>query len=104
MIGIYLRVSSYAQKSDSQRAEIQQWLDLHGYDPDTVLWFEDQETGVTLKRASFQQLQSAIFRGEIKTVVVWKLDRLARSMREGVSVLTDWCERGVRIVSVTQYP
>ena len=102
MIGIYLRVSSQAQKNDSQRAEIQQWLDLHGYDPGTVFWFEDQETGATLKRSAFQRLQAAIFRGEIKTVVVWKLDRLARSMREGVNVLTDWCERGVRVVSVTQ--
>lgn len=102
MIGIYLRVSSQAQKIDSQRAEIQQWLDLHNVDPNIVLWFEDRETGATLKRSAFQQLQAAIFRGEIKTVVVWKLDRLARSMREGVNVLTDWCERGVRVVSITQ--
>lgn len=56
MIGIYLCVSSQAQKSDSQRAEIQQWLDLHGYDPETVLWFEDQETGATLKRTVFRYL------------------------------------------------
>jgi DNA invertase Pin-like site-specific DNA recombinase len=102
MIGIYLRVSSQAQKSDSQRAAIQQWLDLQGYAADTVVWFEDQETGATLNRRAFQRLQTAIFRGEIKTVMVWKLDRLARSMREGVNVLTDWCERGVRVVSVTQ--
>jgi DNA invertase Pin-like site-specific DNA recombinase len=66
------------------------------------VWFEDQETGATLNRRAFQRLQTAIFRGEIKTVMVWKLDRLARSMREGVNVLTDWCERGVRVVSVTQ--
>ena len=102
MIGIYIRVSSHSQKSDSQRAEIQQWLALYGYDSDTVLWFEDVETGTTLKRSAFQNLQRAIFRGKVKTVVVWKLDRLARSMREGVNVLTDWCERGVRVVSVTQ--
>lgn len=102
MIGIYLRVSSQAQKSDSQRAEIQQWLNLHSIDLDTVLWFEDQVTGATLRRSAFQRLQTAIFRGEIKMVVVWKLDRLARSMREGVNILTDWCERGVRIVSITQ--
>ncbi len=102
MIGVYIRVSSHTQKSDSQRAEIQQWLTLYGYDSDSVLWFEDKETGVTLQRRAFQRLQQAVFRGEVKTVVVWKLDRLARSMREGVNVLTDWCERGVRVVSVTQ--
>ena len=75
---------------------------LSGYDSDTVVWFEDKETGATLKRSAFQKLQQAVFSGEVKTVVVWKLDRLARSMREGVNVLTDWCERGVRVVSITQ--
>jgi DNA invertase Pin-like site-specific DNA recombinase len=33
---------------------------------------------------------------------VWKLDRLARSLREGANVLADWCQRDVRVVSVTQ--
>jgi DNA invertase Pin-like site-specific DNA recombinase len=34
--------------------------------------------------------------------VVWKLDRLARSLKEGVNVLADWCNRGVRVIAVTQ--
>jgi len=102
MIGVYIRVSSHGQKADSQKAEIRRWLNSHGHDLAEVQWFEDQETGVTLKRASFQQLQAAIFQGEVKMVVVWKLDRLARSLREGINVLSDWCEKGVRVVSVTQ--
>lgn len=65
-------------------------------------WFEDKESGKTLKRLSFQQLQDAIFRGEIDTVIVWKLDRLARSFREGVAVVTEWCQQGIRLISVTQ--
>ena len=36
------------------------------------------------------------------TVIVWKLDRLARSLKDGVNVLADWCQRGIRVVSVTQ--
>jgi DNA invertase Pin-like site-specific DNA recombinase len=38
----------------------------------------------------------------LKTIVVWKLDRLARSMKEGINVLSSLCEAGVRVVSVTQ--
>lgn len=34
--------------------------------------------------------------------MVWKLDRLARNLREGVNVIADWCQRGVRVVSITQ--
>lgn len=102
MIGVYMRVSSHAQKSDSQKAAITQWLTNHGHGLADVRWYEDTETGKTLQRAGFQALQADIFRGEVKTVVVWKLDRLARSLREGVNVLADWCQREVRVVSVTQ--
>jgi DNA invertase Pin-like site-specific DNA recombinase len=35
-------------------------------------------------------------------VVVWKLDRISRRQREGINLLADWCDRGVRVVSVTQ--
>jgi DNA invertase Pin-like site-specific DNA recombinase len=34
--------------------------------------------------------------------VVYKLDRLSRKLRDGINVLCDWCERGLRVVSVTQ--
>lgn len=102
MIGVYIRVSSHSQKADSQKAEITRWLNSHGHDLARVQWFEDQETGTILKRVGFQQLQTAIFQGEVKMVVVWKLDRLARSLREGINILSDWCEKGVRVVSVTQ--
>lgn len=40
--------------------------------------------------------------GEVKTVVVWRLDRLSRNQRDGINTLADWCEKGVRVVSVTQ--
>ena len=47
-------------------------------------------------------MQEAIFDGTVKTVIVWKLDRLARNHREGINVLADWCGKDVRVVSVTQ--
>jgi len=70
--------------------------------PSRVQWFEDTETGKTLRRPAFARLQQAIFAGTVKTVIVWKLDRLSRRQREGVNLLADWCERGVRVVVVTQ--
>jgi DNA invertase Pin-like site-specific DNA recombinase len=55
-----------------------------------------------LRPPAFEQLQRAIFQGTVTTMVVWKLDRLSRRQRDGVNLLADWCERGVRIVVVTQ--
>src|SRR5262249_116920 len=100
VIACYCRVSSAHQKTDSQKPEIQRWLRGNGIDPSTVEWFEDKETGQTVKRPAFDRLQKTIFAGTVKTVVVWKLDRISRHQRDGVNLLADWCERGVRVVSV----
>jgi DNA invertase Pin-like site-specific DNA recombinase len=102
MLACYCRVSSQRQKTDSQKAEILQWLQGCGITASAVQWFEDTETGTTLRRPAFERLQRAIVAGTIRTVVVWKLDRLSRRQRDGVNVLADWCERGVRVVVVTQ--
>src|SRR5438270_11640063 len=99
--GVYIRVSSpKGQRTDSQRAELEAWLQRHRLQ--AAQWFEDHESATTMRREAFQRLQTAIFAGEIDTVVVWKLDRLARNLKEGVNVLADWCKRGVRIIAVTQ--
>ena len=102
MIACYCRVSSPGQKNDSQKAEIKCWLKGNGLDAASVQWFEDKESGTRLKRPAFEALQRAIFSGDIQTVVVWKLDRISRRQRDGINLLADWCERGVRVVSVTQ--
>ena len=92
---VYIRVSSpKGQKTDSQRAELEAWLKRHRHK--AVQWFEDRDSATNLQREAFQKLQAAIFAGKVTTVVVWKLDRLARSLKEGVNVLADWCNRGVR--------
>ena len=101
-IACYCRVSSAGQKNDSQRSEIRRWLRGNGIKLTSVEWFEDKETGKSLDRPEFSRLQAEVFGGTIKTVVVWKLDRISRRQLDGIGVLADWCERGVRVVSVTQ--
>jgi DNA invertase Pin-like site-specific DNA recombinase len=101
-VACYVRVSSRRQKDDSQRAEIEKWLDANAIDPKQVEWYADKETGKTLKRPAFDRLQPDIFHGKVKTVVLWKLDRLSRRLREGITTLADWAERNLRVVVVTQ--
>jgi DNA invertase Pin-like site-specific DNA recombinase len=102
MIGCYCRVSTARQKADSQINEIAKWIKSNGYDESEVEWYIDKETGKTLNRTEFNRLQRDIFSGKIKTVVLWKLDRLSRRLKDGVVLLADWCERGLKIVVVTQ--
>src|SRR5262245_17766349 len=100
-IAAYLRVSSRSQKADAQRAEIQKWLEGNAVDMSQVAWYEDKESGKSLARPAFERLQADIFAGKVRTVVVWKLDRLSRRLRDGVNLLADWFDRGVKFVSVT---
>lgn len=106
MIAVYLRVSSRSQSLESQRLEVRIWLTNNGHNPDdakNILWFEDfAETGTKIKRPEFDKLQKLIFAGKVKTVVVYKLDRLSRKLRDGLNTLCDWLEKDVRIVSVSQ--
>ena len=100
-IAVYIRVSSpKGQRTDSQRAEVEAWINRRRIK--RARWFEDRDSATNLQRDAFKKLQDAIFAGEIDTVVVWKLDRLARNLKEGVNVLADWCQRGVRVIAITQ--
>ena len=101
-IAAYVRVSTVGQKEAGQRAEIDRWLTGNGIDPRSIRWFTDKATGDNLNRPAFDRLQAAVFAGEVGTIVTYKLDRLSRSLREGINVLCDWCDKGLRVVSVTQ--
>src|SRR5271157_1483345 len=97
---VYIRVSTVGQNEAGQRREIQKWL--KGDRITDVRWYVDHETGDNLNRPDFERLQKDVFMGEIQTVVVWKLDRISRTIRDGLTTLCGWCDRGLRVVSVTQ--
>ena len=100
MHACYIRISTASQNEASQKREIKRWL--KGHNIKDVRYYVDTSTGDNLDRPEFEQLQRDIFNGEIKTVVVYKLDRLSRSMKDGIVVLSDWLDRDIRFVSVSQ--
>ena len=102
-VAAYVRVSTMGQNEAGQRAEIERWLRGNGIDPRKVHWFVDKgRSGDNLSRPALERLKAAIFSGEVGTVITYKLDRLSRSLRDGINVLCEWCDKGLRVVSVTQ--
>ena len=95
-----MRVSSDDQTVDSQRREVERWLVGNGVTE--VEWYIDVFTGTRMDRPEFERLQRDVFNGEVKTIVVYKLDRVSRALRDGINVLCDWLNQNVRVVSVTQ--
>ncbi len=102
IIAVYTRVSTGEQTEASQRREIEAYLEREGFDPSRVRWFSDKSTGDNFDRPGFAELDRLIDNGAVRTVIVWKLDRLSRKMVDGMRVLSRWLEDGIRFVSVTQ--
>ena len=100
MVGVYVRVSTTGQNIDGQKQEIERWLKGNGIQDSR--WYIDKATGTNLKRPALDRLQRDVFNGEIKTIVCWKLDRLSRSLRDGINVLAEWCDKGLRVVATSQ--
>ena len=99
---VYLRVSSKSQKVASQRRAIQHYLDGHKIDVPADRWFVDHGwSGKSLDWPGMDELQRAVFMGDVDMIVVYSLDRLARNALEGMTLLADWLKRGVRLVVVT---
>ena len=84
---LYVRVSTGAQDIRSQQPDLQRYAD--NLPPDTpVRWYADKFSGKTMNRPSWLQLESAITRGEVSSIVCWRLDRLGRTAK-GLTALFD---------------
>ena len=62
--------------------------------------YADIGTGTNMKRPKFESMDSKLVEGD--TVVVWKLDRLGRSMDELIEYVIELGKRGVNVKSLTQ--
>ncbi len=81
---LYCRVSTANQDTRSQREALKDYVSGHRLKD--VRWYRDRATGGNLNRPGFARLQKDIFKGKVATVIVWKLDRLARNLRDGADV------------------
>lgn len=91
MVG-YARVSTRDQNVDVQR----QALLAAGCD----LIFDDTISGSTKSRSGLNQALAALSSGDV--LVVWKLDRLGRSMQHVVNTVLDLDKHGIGFRSLTE--
>src|SRR5579872_7471191 len=59
-------------------------------------------SGATIERPAFQRLLSDVSAGQIDVVVVYKVDRLTRSLSDFAKIVDIFDRQGVSFVSVTQ--
>jgi DNA invertase Pin-like site-specific DNA recombinase len=90
----YARVSTDDQNLDLQRDA----LIKAGVDPNRI--FEDKLSGVRADRPGLDAAFKAVREGDV--LVIWRLDRLGRSMRDLIDRADDLKQRGVRLRSLTE--
>lgn len=98
---IYMRVSSpqngkgkSRQSTGSQRHALQQYC--HSCNIRKPVWYEEYMSGRRDDRKKLQEIMSLIVEGD--TLLIWKLDRLGRSMIATVRTLEELMKRKVRVV------
>jgi DNA invertase Pin-like site-specific DNA recombinase len=103
-IGCYLRVSTSDGKQDvrSQRVAVSSWAALNHVPLSEIKWYADRKSGRTTDRPKLKALLRDVGKGVIDTIVVNDLSRLSRSLLDGVKLLADFAQRGIRVVSCSE--
>ena len=99
-VAAYVRCSTREQNDRLQRRAIRDWARANGIT--RLRWSSDKASGANGSRPGWKKLQVAIRKLQVDTLVCWRLDRLARSLKDAAN-LFDWLsKRGVRLVSITE--
>jgi DNA invertase Pin-like site-specific DNA recombinase len=97
---IYVRVSTMQQETDMQETELREYCSRRGWE--SILFRDQAQSGAKQDRPALTSLLSNLRRRKIDVVVVWALDRLARSLKQLLTVSEECRSLGVDLVSLRQ--
>ena len=97
-VAIYIRVSRSDLNLDNQRKPLVDYANMKGWD---YRIFEEQES-TRKTRPVKEELLSELRKGKYDGVIVYKLDRWARSLQELIMNVDEITNRGKFFISVTQ--
>lgn len=109
-VAIYIRVSTAEQKVDgfSPEAQRKKLLDYVNNNPALNLitkpeWIiEDTHTGSDLNRDGFKEIMSLVDKKIVDAVLVWKIDRLSRSLKHLLDTFEKMENKGVSFISIQE--
>jgi len=104
-VAIYLRVSTegskggHTQTTDSQRVDIESYMKSKGI-TEFVTYQDKGISGRKRDRPELNRMLKDCKAGKVSSVVVYKLDRLARSLKDLLEIVTIFQELQIDFVSV----
>ena len=108
MIAAHVRVSTREQAVhgygvDVQKAHIEKYLSLNKFNLDAVKWFSDEgKSASTLERPQLKKLLKVIKLKQVSHVVVYKLDRIFRNLKDQQKLIELFKENDVEFKCVTE--
>lgn len=96
-VAVYCRVSTSEQSCDMQKNELTEFAKARGFE--IVEIYEDVKSGATTNRLALKRMMKDAFSKKFEAVVLYKFDRIARSLRDLLNLFTELEEYGVSIIS-----
>jgi DNA invertase Pin-like site-specific DNA recombinase len=98
-VGIYIRVSTTDQNPQLQFDELREYSKDRGWKI-TREFVDHGLSGISTTRPGLRQLLEAVHQHHLEVVLVWRLDRLARSLAELVRLTQIFEASGINFVSL----
>ncbi len=97
-IAIYIRCSTTEQDTSMQLHDLQEFTKARGWLVHKV--YEDYASGTTANRKALKEMLQDAKQRKFDVLVVWKLDRLFRSLRDMVTTLHELGDLGIEFVAL----
>jgi DNA invertase Pin-like site-specific DNA recombinase len=97
---IYVRVSTVEQDTELQETELQEYCDRRGWS--FTVYRDKGQSGAKNERPALNSMLSDLRRRKFEVIVIWKLDRLARSLKQLLTIGEECRSLGVDLVSLHQ--
>ncbi|HEX4920030.1 MAG TPA: recombinase family protein [Candidatus Bathyarchaeia archaeon] len=97
---VYVRVSTTDQHTEVQETELREYVAHRGWN--CVLYRDKGQSGAKDNRPALTELMKDIRRRKVDVLVVWALDRLARSLKHLLTIAEECKTLGVDIVCLKQ--
>ena len=97
---VYIRVSTEGQRTDSQEREVKRHCQLRGWK--SPVTYTDKISGAKASRPELDRLMQDMRAGRIERLVVYKLDRLGRSLTHLALILDEMNRLRVPLIASSQ--
>lgn len=97
---VYLRCSTKSQETEMQEMEIRDYVSRRGWE--CKIYRDTGQSGAKESRPALDSLLSDVRKRRVDVLVVWALDRLARSLKQLLSIAEECRSLGVDLVSLRQ--